>query len=88
MFVVYYKPRDAHIDAAIINLFKEINRLSHIQKSLTVPLPEYKILSVATNLEVFSIWEYIDVKNDEKPSSGEANIVIDTLVSQKKINPS
>jgi hypothetical protein len=59
---VFYKPRDATIDIAVIQLFRDINALSTDEHPLP-PLPVYKI----SNCELSdgskaSIWEYIEGK--------------------------
>ncbi|MBS0647644.1 MAG: DUF4135 domain-containing protein [Verrucomicrobia bacterium] len=82
LFTVYYKPRDARIDAAVIDLFRAINRLPPDSKLLKVKLPEYQIVSFVNNDENFSIWEYIDGKSHE----GRANAVINHLKADQKIN--
>lgn len=82
LFVVYYKPRDAKIDAAVIDFFKAINKLPDDSKSLKVKLPEYQIVSFATDSASFSIWEYIDGKSYE----GRADVVISHLKANHQIN--
>lgn len=66
LFKLVYKPRNALIDKAVIETFKKINMLNDEQKSSkTIPLPEYKIVS----LDNCSLWEYIDGKDIEKEKS-------------------
>lgn len=64
LFDIYYKPRDASIDEAIISLFRKINQLPNDQKSQNVDLPTYKIINMK-NDESFSIWEFVDGEKKE-----------------------
>lgn len=82
LFAVYYKPRDAKIDIAVIDFFRAVNRIPDDPKSTKVKLPEYHIVSFANNSENFSVWEYIDGKSYE----GKANVVISNLKAEQKIN--
>jgi len=58
---LFYKPRDAEIDAAVIDLFREINHLPQDEQHTRPPLPEYKIMNcVSHDGSPASIWEYIE----------------------------
>ncbi|NGX31160.1 MAG: hypothetical protein K940chlam8_00521, partial [Chlamydiae bacterium] len=52
------KPRDASIDEAIIQLFKEINAIPLDKRTVKNTLPTYSI----HNIENISIWEFVEGK--------------------------
>ena len=80
LFKLVYKPRNALIDKAVIETFKKINMLNDEQKSSkTIPLPEYKIVS----LDNCSLWEYIDGKDIKKEKS--AGVYIHNKFSNRPI---
>ncbi len=58
LFSIVFKPRDARIDALVIDLFGSFNNLDRANKSIDVTLPVYKILNVTPN-SPYSLWEYI-----------------------------
>ena len=55
---IYFKPRDAGIDSAVIEVFKQINDLPPDQRSSFKNLPVYKIISFSE--EKASLWECIE----------------------------
>jgi hypothetical protein len=56
LFKIVFKPRNATLDAAVIETFKKINEIDKVCKSFDTFLPEYKII----NFDNRSIWEYIE----------------------------
>ncbi|MBS0649462.1 MAG: DUF4135 domain-containing protein [Verrucomicrobia bacterium] len=56
-----YKPRDARVDKAIVELFVRLNGLDEKERSSKLPLPEYKITNWKNNQA--SIWEFIPGPN-------------------------
>ncbi len=59
---IYYKPRNAEVDLAVIELFFNLNKIEH--KSLNVSLPVYKIGRLE-GVEDCSLWEFIDGKSEK-----------------------
>ena len=61
VFRIFLKPRDATLDYEVIKLFCSINKLDKDRPKL----PEYKIINIEFNKELYSLWEFIDGKNLE-----------------------
>jgi hypothetical protein len=55
---LFYKPRDATIDEAVVQLFRDINNLPQDEQNPRPSLPEYKIMNFPSHDR--SIWEYIE----------------------------
>ena len=78
LFKVVYKPRDAQVDAQIIELFSQINGLAPqeksdfgTQESFRKDLPVFSILS----FEDMSVWEFIEGESPGKDNSAQQYIV-------------
>lgn len=74
-FRVFFKPRKAEVDRAIIALFGAINALSD-ERSSNVNLPTYKIIESGEGEEPYSFWEHIP--GDHKPGSA-ADLVVEAM---------
>lgn len=59
LFKLFYKGRNAQIDAWIIETFSKINALANTEKSSPTLLPEYKILLGEEGGFCYSMWEFI-----------------------------
>ncbi len=58
---LFYKPRDAIIDASVIQLFQDINNLPQDEQHPRPSLPVYKIMNCQSHDGTpASIWEYIE----------------------------
>ena len=76
LFSVFFKPRDAQIDAKVIEVFRSLNQLPAEQRSLNIDLPNYRIINLTHQGHPFSLWEFID---GQHLNGQTANDVIQTF---------
>lgn len=84
LFSVFFKPRDAQVDANVIQTFHDLNALSLEEKSSNIDLPTYTIINMVYGNQCLSFWEFIEGKHLHGHSADEAIQGLPSSPEEKK----
>ncbi|NGX59930.1 MAG: hypothetical protein KR126chlam3_01090 [Chlamydiae bacterium] len=85
IFSVFFKPRHAHIDKRVVQLFQELNSLPKEQKSSDVALPTYTIVNSELGSQRFSLWEFIDGVHLHGQTAEDAIGLLPSIEEKKRL---
>ena len=84
LFSVFFKPRDAQVDANVIQTFHDLNALSLEEKSSNIDLPTYTIINMVYGNQCLSFWEFIEGKHLHGHSADEVIQGLPSSPEEKK----
>jgi len=84
LFSIFFKPRDAQVDANVIQIFHDLNALSLEEKSSNIDLPTYTIINMVYGNQYLSFWEFIEGRHLHGHSADEAIQGLPSSPEEKK----